>query len=65
MQKGWGVIQYGMEAMDATMVESINGRFDDILIFLADGVLPEWQKIDSLETNHACIGKNSNMVQRA
>ena len=35
------------------MLESINGKFDDILIFLADGVLPEWQKIDSLETYFA------------
>lgn len=35
------------------MVESINGKFDDILIFLADGVLPEWQRIDSLETYFA------------
>ena len=32
------------------MVESINRKFDDILAFLVDGVLPEWQKIDSLET---------------
>ena len=40
-------------AVDAAMVESINGKFDDILTFLADGVLPEWQKIDSLETYFA------------
>ncbi len=53
MQKDWGVIQYGMEAVDAAMVERINRKFDDILIFLADGVLPEWQKIDSLETYFA------------
>ena len=49
MHNGWGVIQYGMEAVDAAMVESINGKFDDILIFLAEGVLPEWNRIDSLE----------------
>lgn len=53
MQKDWGVIQYGMEAVDAVMVERINRKFDDILIFLADGVLPEWQKIGSLETYFA------------
>ena len=53
MQRDWGVIQYGMEAVDAAMVERINRKFDDILIFLADGVLPEWQKIDSLETYFA------------
>lgn len=50
MRKDWGVIQYGTVAVDAAMVESINRKFDDILTFLADGVLPEWQKIDSLET---------------
>ena len=53
MQKDWGVIQYGMESVDAAMVERINRKFDDILIFLADGVLPEWQKMDSLETYFA------------
>lgn len=53
MRNGWGVIQYGMEAVDAAMVESINGKFDDILTFLADGVLPEWQRIDSLEAYFA------------
>ena len=53
MHKGWGVIQHGTEAVDAAMVENINEKFDDILIFLADGVLPEWQKIDSLETYFA------------
>lgn len=53
MHNGWGVIQYGMEAVDAAMVESINGKFDDILTFLADGVLPEWRRIDSLETYFA------------
>lgn len=53
MHKDWGVIQYGTEAVDAAMVERINKKFDDILIFLADGVLPEWQKIDSLETYFA------------
>lgn len=50
MQKDWIVIQNGMEAVDAARVERINQEFDDILTFLADGVLPEWQKIDSLET---------------
>ena len=53
MQKDWGVIQYGTEAVDAAMVERINRKFDDILTFLADGMLPEWQKIDSLETYFA------------
>ncbi len=53
MRRDWGVIQYGMEAVDTAMVERINRKFDDILIFLADGVLPEWQKIDSLETYFA------------
>ena len=53
MRNGWGVIQYGMEAVDAAVLESINGKFDDILTFLADGMLPEWQKIDSLETYFA------------
>lgn len=53
MQKDWGVIQFGTEAVDAAMVERINQKFDDILIFLADGILPEWQKIDSLETYFA------------
>ena len=53
MLNGWGVIEYGMEAVDAAMVEGINRKFDDILTFLADGVLPEWQKIDSLETYFA------------
>lgn len=36
-----------------SMVERINNKFDDILVFLADGVLPEWQRIDSLETYFA------------
>ena len=53
MQKDWGVIQDGMEAVDAAMVERINRKFDDILIFLADDMLPEWQKIDSLDTYFA------------
>lgn len=53
MRKDWGVIQHGMEAVDAAMVERINRKFDDILTFLADDVLPEWQKIDSLETYFA------------
>lgn len=33
--------------------EECERQFDDILIFLADDVLPEWQKIDSLETYFA------------
>ena len=53
MQKDWGVIQYGTEAVDAATVECINRKFDDILIYLADGMLPEWQRIDSLETYFA------------
>ena len=53
MHNGWGVIEYGGEAVDAAAVESINGKFDDILTFLADGMLPEWQKIDSLGTYFA------------
>ncbi len=53
MHRDWGVIEYGMEAVDADRVEKINKKFDDILTFLADGVLPEWQKIDSLETYFA------------
>ena len=53
MHNGWGVIQYDTVAVDAAMVESINGKFDDILIFLAEGVLPEWNRIDSLETYFA------------
>ena len=53
MQKDWGVIQYGTEAVDAARVERINRKFDDILIYLADGILPEWQKIDCLETYFA------------
>ena len=53
MSRDWGVIQHASEAVDAAMVEKINQKFDDILTFLADGVLPEWQKIDSLETYFA------------
>ena len=53
MKKDWGVIQYGTVAVDAALVESINGKFDDILAYLADGLLPEWQKLDSLETYFA------------
>ena len=53
MQSGWGVIQYGTTAVNADMVERINEKFDDILTYLADGILPEWQKIDSLETYFA------------
>lgn len=58
MQKGWDVIQYGLTAVNAAMVESINSKFDDILTFLAAGVLPEWQKIDSLETYFAKERRN-------
>lgn len=58
MHEDWGVIQYGTEAVDAAMVERINRKFDDILTFLADGVLPEWQKIDSLETYFAKERRN-------
>lgn len=53
MRRDWGVVQYGTVAVDAAMVESINRKFDDILTFLADDVLPEWQRIDSLETYFA------------
>lgn len=53
MQSGWGVIQYGTTAVNAAAVASINEKFDDILTYLADGILPEWQKIDSLETYFA------------
>jgi len=53
MQKDWGVIEYCLEAVDASRVERINDKFDDILTFLAEDVLPEWQRIDSLETYFA------------
>lgn len=53
MRKGWSVIQHNAQAIDADMVEKINQKFDDILTFLAEDVLPEWQKIDSLETYFA------------
>ena len=53
MQKDWGVIEYGMTAVNAAEVEKINKKFDDILTFLADGIFPEWLKIDSLETYFA------------
>ena len=53
MRKDWGVIQYGTTAVNAAAVAGINGKFDDILTYLADGILPEWQKIDSLETYFA------------
>jgi len=53
MQRGWEVIQYGTNAVDDARVKSINGKFDDILTFLADGVLPEWQRIGSLEAYFA------------
>lgn len=54
MERDWGVIQYITEgAVDAGRVKKINEKFDDILTFLADGVFPEWQKIDSLETYFA------------
>ena len=50
MQEDWGVIEYAGEAVDAARVARINSKFDDILTYLAGDVLPEWQKIDSLET---------------
>lgn len=54
MQRGWGIIQHVPGgAVDAGRVKEINEKFDDILTFLADGVFPEWQKIDSLETYFA------------
>lgn len=53
MQRDWGVIQYGTTAVDADEVEKINRKFDEILTFLADGIFPEWQKIDSLEAYFA------------
>lgn len=54
VQQDWGVLQYIPEgAVDAGRVERINRKFDDILAFLADGLFPEWQKIDSLETYFA------------
>lgn len=54
MKHDWGIIQYVSEgAVDAGHVKKINEKFDDILTFLADGVFPEWQKIDSLETYFA------------
>lgn len=39
-------------------------KFDDILTFLADGVLLEWQKIDSLETCFAIERHSSFWKQR-
>lgn len=53
MQEDWGVIEYAGEAVDAARVARINSKFDDILTYLAGDVLPEWQKIDSLETYFA------------
>ena len=54
MNRDWGVIQYIPEgAVDADRVKKINEEFDSILTFLAEGVFPEWQKIDSLETYFA------------
>lgn len=47
MKRNWRVIQYGTEAVD---LQEVSREFDAILTFLADGVFPEWQKIDSLET---------------
>ncbi|MBD5551675.1 MAG: hypothetical protein HDQ96_10980 [Lachnospiraceae bacterium] len=53
MQRDWGVIQYGMTAVDAAEVEKINRKFDEILTFFAEDIFPEWQKIDSLEVYFA------------
>lgn len=53
MEKEWGEIQFGSDAVDADRVGRINQKFDDILIFLAEDIFPEWQKIDSLETYFA------------
>ena len=53
MQEDWNVIEYAGEAVDAARVARINSKFDDILTYLAGDVLPEWQKIDSLETYFA------------
>lgn len=53
MRYDWGVIQYGTSAVDAARMEKINRKFDEILEFLADGVFPEWQNIDGLETYFA------------
>lgn len=39
--------------VDAAEVEKINRKFDEILTFLAEEILPEWQKIDSLEAYFA------------
>ena len=47
MRRNWGVIQYGTEAVD---LQKVSREFDAILTFLAEGVLPEWQKAGSLET---------------
>lgn len=47
MKRNWRVIQYGTEAVDPL---EVSREFDAILTFLADGVLPEWGKADSLET---------------
>lgn len=51
MRHDWGVIQYVTDgAVDAERIQKMNDKFDDILTFLAEGVFPEWKKIESLET---------------
>ncbi len=49
VMKNWSVIQYGLTAIDSDVIKEINEKFDDILEYLADGLLPQWQKISSLE----------------
>ena len=54
MKSNWGIIEYVTEGVvDAERIRKINDQFDKILIFLADGVFPEWKKIESLETYFA------------
>lgn len=50
MMYGWGEIQYVLNKVDSHRIDKINQKFDDILEFLADGIFPEWQKIDNIET---------------
>lgn len=49
VMRNWSVIQYDLTAIDCEVVTQINQKFDDILEYLATKLLPEWQKIDSLE----------------
>ncbi len=54
MKNNRGIIQYVTEsAVDAERIRKINEQFDKILIYLADGVFPEWKKIENLETYFA------------